>query len=325
MRFRDHWTNASINRIDLVSPTIKLFQIRPVDGIESWTAGSNIRVKVRVEDRTEIRTYSLIDIGRDDGVYRIAVKLIEGGLGGSRYMWSLQEGDTLEVSQPHNQFQLSRYSTSFTLVAGGVGVTPLVSMAKALRNSDKPVKMIYGSRTREEAAFSDLLSDWLGDRLQLCIAEESGPLDINAVVDAVPENGELYVCGPIGMLEAITKRWGEAGREPGLLRFETFAASGHYANKDFTVSVPRLNKTVRVAEHQTMLAAMQEAGIEMMFDCKRGECGLCMVDIVENDAPVDHRDVFFSATQKTENKKMCTCVSRSAGGHLVVDTAYRGA
>ncbi len=325
MRFRDHWTNASISSIESASPTIKLFQIRLENGIETWTAGSNIRVKVQVEDRVEIRTYSLIDIDVEDGVYRIAVKLIEGGLGGSRYMWSLQVGDALEVSQPHNHFQLSRYSSSFTLVAGGVGVTPLVSMAKALRNSDKPVKMIYGSRTRDEAAFSDLLENWLGDRLQLCIAEETGPLDINSVVDNVPQNGELYVCGPIGMLEAITKRWLETGRELGLLRFETFAASGHYANKEFTVSVPRLNKTVRVAEHQSMLAAMQEAGIEMMFDCKRGECGLCMVDIVENDSPVDHRDVFFSSAQKSENKKMCTCVSRSAGGHLVIDTAYRGA
>ncbi|MBF8178208.1 PDR/VanB family oxidoreductase [Herminiimonas contaminans] len=324
MKFRDHWVNASVTALENISPSIKLFQITPKNGRASWTPGSNIRIRVRVEDRSEIRTYSLIDTGVEDEHYRIAVRLIEDGQGGSRYMWSLNENDLIEISQPHNHFELSRYSTSYTLVAGGVGITPLVSMAKALSNSDKPVRLIYGVRTRSEAAFGDLLKTWLGERLELSVGDEDGPLDIASIVNSVDKNGELYVCGPIGMLEAISKLWRKSERPLGLLRYETFAASGHYPSQEFMVEIPRLNKLVRVPAHQSMLAALQEAGVELMSDCKRGECGLCVVDVVSTTEPVDHRDVFLSAHQKAENRKLCACVSRSAGGTVTIDTAYRG-
>ncbi|QYY34231.1 PDR/VanB family oxidoreductase (plasmid) [Cupriavidus pinatubonensis] len=324
MKFRDNWEMVAIERVENVSPSIRLLEIAANNHFKIWTPGSHLRVRVKVEERTEIRTYSLIDIGDDEKKYRIAVKLMDEGLGGSRYMWSLQVGDTLEISQPHNHFELSRYAPSYTLVAGGVGITPMISMAYALRNSDKPVRLFYGVRDHTEAAFAKLLRGWLGDRLKLCVAEETGPLDLKKIVDSVAGDGELYICGPIAMLETVSRIWKESGRSMGTLRYETFASSGHYPTRPFTVDLPRFGKTIEVAAHQTLLAALEAEGLEIISDCKRGECGLCVVNILESDAPVDHRDVFLNPSEKEDGKKLCACVSRICGGTLTLDTAYRG-
>jgi vanillate O-demethylase ferredoxin subunit len=323
MRFRDEWAAARIDSIDDVSPTIRLFEIDAGEQYRCWTPGSHIRVGVMVDGQHEVRTYSLVQTGADDRKYRIAVKFIGDGLGGSRYMWSLQAGTSLTISQPQNHFDLSLHARAYTLVAGGVGITPMIGMAHALRASDKPVRLIYGVRSRREAAFADLLRACLGDRLDLRVTEETGPLDMAAIVRNVPAGGELYICGPIAMLEAARNAWMQQGRPAGLLRYETFAASGHYPTQAFTAVLPRFNMELEVHSHQSLLSAMEQAGLEIMSDCLRGECGLCTVAILECDAPIDHRDVFFSDKQKAENRKLCACVSRPAGGRIRIDTDYR--
>jgi ferredoxin-NADP reductase len=325
MKFRDDWAAVSIERIEDVSPTIRFIEIDAGDHFRNWTSGAHLRVRVKVDSRTEIRTYSLIEMGDDVKKYRVAVKLMEEGLGGSRYMWGLQAGDVLEVSQPHNHFELSRYASSYTLIAGGVGITPMISMAYALRNSDRSVRLFYGVRNRAEAALAGLLRSWLGDRLEVCVAEETGPLDLQKIIDGVKDDGELYICGPIAMLETVSRIWKESGKSMGALRYETFASSGHYPTRPFTVELPRFGKVIQVAAHQTLLAALEAEGMEVMSDCKRGECGLCVVDVLDCDSPVDHRDVFLNASEKAGSKKMCACVSRISGGRLILDTAYRGA
>lgn len=323
MKFRDQWADARITAIDDASPTIRMFEIDPGAHYQGWSAGSHLRLKVQVEGREEIRTYSLIELGRGDRRYRIAVKLIEQGMGGSRAMWTLAAGDTLTISQPHNHFDLSRYASSCTLLAGGVGITPLVSMAYALRHDPRPVRMVYGVRNRAEAAFAGELRDWLGERLQLCVHDEDGPLDLAAVIGAIEPDGELYLCGPIGMLEAARRLWIAAGRPIGLLRYETFAASGHYPNQAFTAVLPRFEREIEVLPHQSLLAALEQAGVEVMADCRRGECGLCALDVLACERPLDHRDVFFSDAQKAAGDKLCACVSRPAGGRITLDTSLR--
>jgi vanillate O-demethylase ferredoxin subunit len=324
MHFIDDWMPARVMSTRDLTPSIRLFELQPSVRFPAWTPGSHIRVRLTVDGRPEVRSYSLIDDGSGGGQLRIAVKLAENGLGGSRAMWALKPGEPIEVSVPDNHFELGLSAPSYTLVAGGVGITPLVSMARFLSKRGLPVRFFYCVRNREEAAFADVLASWLGEAFQLCVENESGRLDFNAVIAPVEAEGELYFCGPIGMLEAVRRAWEAAGRPMSLLRYESFASSGHYANQPFTAVLPRFGREIAVPAHQTLLSALEAAGIEVLSDCRRGECGLCVVDILSCDAPVDHRDVFFSEEQKAGNRKLCACVSRPSGGRIEIDTAYRG-
>lgn len=324
MKFLDTWMRATVASTRDLTPTIRLFELQPAGRLSAWTPGAHVRVRVTIDGRPAVRCYSLIDDGSDDARLRIAVKLSENGLGGSRAMWALRPGEGIEISAPDNHFELGLAAPSYTLVAGGVGITPLLGMARFLARSDRPLHFHYSVRSREEAAFAEQLRAWLGEAFHLCVESESGRLDFAQIIEPIPAEGELYFCGPIGMLEAARKAWEAGGRPASLLRYESFASSGHYANQSFTAVLPRFGRELQVPAHQTLLSALEEAGIEVLADCRRGECGLCAVNILSCDAPVDHRDVFFSEEQKAGNRKLCACVSRPAGGRIEIDTAFRG-
>jgi vanillate O-demethylase ferredoxin subunit len=324
MSERDRWTSARIERIEDLGPGIRLFEIAPSAGIEPWRPGAHLGVRVQCEGREEQRHYSLLDLGIDDDRYRIAVRRIAEGLGGSRYMWSLAAGDAIEITQPEDDFELSQDAPAYVMLAGGIGITPLLSMARKVSLRGTPVQFHYAVRSRAEAAFAELLGEWLGDGLQLHVSAEGSRLDVARLVAESRADAELYVCGPIGMLDAARAAWQAAGRPAERFRFESFGSGGHHANQPFTVSLPRYGLELPVSAHESILSVLETAGVETLSGCRRGECGLCAVDVLECDASLDHRDVFFSAAEKAEGKRMCTCVSRPTGGRIVIDTDYRG-
>jgi vanillate O-demethylase ferredoxin subunit len=334
VRHPDLWSAARVERIEDVTPTIRMFTLAPEAAL-AWTPGSHLNVRIEVDGREETRSYSLLDLGKADARYRIAVKRIAEGLGGSLRMWRLAEGELLIISQPHNQFELgffesggdgpAAHQTPTLLVAGGIGITPILGMARRLAPGRRLLGLHYAVSSRAEAAFAGELGDWLGDRLSLHVAGEGTRLDLAAATAALPEVAEMMICGPIGMLEEARRLWGKQGRPMEKLRYESFAASGHWPNRAFTLRLPRHGVELAVPPHQTMLAALEQAGIEVLSDCRRGECGLCAVDILSCDSAIDHRDVFFSEDEKAADRKLCACVSRPLGGRIEIDTSYRGA
>jgi vanillate O-demethylase ferredoxin subunit len=318
------WRRARLAVTRDVTPDIRLLTIAPEGEVAAPTPGSHIRIGVQVDERADTRSYSVVGPCRD-GLLRIAVKLLPTSRGGSRYLWSLEPGAQITVTAPANHFELKLGRPHYTLVAGGIGITPIYGMALALAEAGADVRLFYAARRRVDLAFADELRQCLGDRLRVFVADAGERIDMDAVVASVPAGGELYLCGPMGLMEAGKRAWREAGRPVAALRFETFGSSGRYATLPFTVKIPRLGLEVEVPANRTMLEAMEAAGVAMIHDCRRGECGLCTVRILESDGPVDHRDVFFSDEEKAEGRKLCTCVSRLPGGTLTVDTADRAA
>ncbi|MEO6565888.1 MAG: iron-sulfur cluster-binding domain-containing protein, partial [Casimicrobiaceae bacterium] len=207
---------------------------------------------------------------------------------------------------------------------GGIGVTPVISMARTLAHRSANVRMVYAARSREELAYLPLLQEILGARLEVFPADEDRMLDLAREVAALAVGAELYMCGPIGLMDAVRAEWLHQGRPLSKLRFETFGSSGHHAATAFTVKIPRLNKEVVVREDRSMLEALAEAGVAVLSECRRGECGLCALEIIGSDGEIDHRDVFFSSSERALNKKICACVSRAHGGTVVVEPAWRG-
>jgi ferredoxin-NADP reductase len=321
---RIEWRSGRLRSVRDLTPDIRLFEIEPSGELVVPTPGSHINVTVQIGDRPDLRSYSMVG-PCDDGLYRIAVKLLPDTRGGSAYMWSLVPGARLTISTPGNHFELGRGRPEYLLLAGGIGITPIYTMTLALAQAQADFRLLYACRRRQDVAFGDELRERIGDRLQVFLDEEGEKVDLATEIERLAPGGEFYVCGPIGMLEAAKSEWQRSGRPVDKLRFETFGNSGRFASQSFSVRIPRLGRVVEVPKNQTMLDALEAAGIDMIFDCRRGECGLCALDILDVDGIVDHRDVFFSDEEKAANGRLCTCVSRVAGGSITVDTADRAA
>jgi ferredoxin-NADP reductase len=315
------WRDGVVRATRDLTHDIRMIEIAPSGAFAAPAPGSHIDVAVLVRERPDVRSYSIVGLCAD-GVYRIAVKLLKQTRGGSAYMWSLTPGARVRVSGPANHFELGLGRPDYLLLAGGIGITPIFTHALALARTNARFRVAYACRSRRDLALAEELREELGDRLQTFPAEESR-IDLPAEIAKLDRQGELYVCGPIGMLEAAKRIWSESGRPLDKLRFETFGNSGQYPSASFIVEIPRLGKTISVPANQTMLDALEEAGVGMIHDCLRGECGLCTLPILEVDGIVDHRDVFFSDAEKAANAKLCTCVSRVYGRAITVDTADR--
>jgi ferredoxin-NADP reductase len=325
---------ATVAALRDLTSTVREFDIRAVHGMPAhWQAGAHLQMQVLVNGKAQIRSYSLV--GLPDGhSFRIAVKRMDGGRGGSLAMWQLAVGDQLQISEPQNHFQLDLSAPHYLLVAGGIGITPLVMMAQQLathaRKSGATLRMLYGARTQDELAFLPVLrrtlanvpADATGEALQTYVADRGEIPDFAAAIGALPAGGQLYTCGPVPMLEAIKKAWLDAGRPLADLRFETFGSSGRFPAQAFRVKVPRHHIDIMVPADTTLLDALESAGVEALSDCRRGECGLCVMDVLGLEGEIDHRDVFLSEHEKQQNARICACVSRVVGS-LTLDSSYR--
>ncbi|GGF21086.1 diguanylate cyclase [Aliidongia dinghuensis] len=304
---------------------VRLFELVPETGAATpYPAGSNLTVTLAAEDRTIQRCYSLIGEAPADGAWRIAVKRMNPSRGGSAAMWALAPGAVLAVTEPQSHFELAVGRPDYLLIAGGIGITPILGMAERLERLGHHPRLVYAARTRRQMAFLDRLRMLLGDRLILIVDDEGGRLDFAAEIARLDPAGETYMCGPAGMMDAMRAAWTAAGRAPTSLRFETFGSSGSRPVVPFTVEVRDHGQTVEVPADQSLLDALGDAGIELAYDCLRGECGLCAVEVTDGAAALDHRDVFLSAEQKQAGQRLCACVSRAAG-RITIDTGYRPA
>jgi ferredoxin len=192
-------------------------------------------------------------------------------------------------------------------------------MAHALKQRGADYELVYAGRTRSAMAFLDQLQDDHAGRLRVVVGAESGRLDCGALVAGLRKDTELYVCGPPALLTEAQRQWREADRPPGLLRFETFGSGGAAPTLPFEIHVPRTGTRAAVPAEQSALDALQAVGAEALYDCLRGECGLCVVPVLASEKPIDHRDVFLSPQQKSLDDQICLCVSRIPGGALSIE------
>lgn len=319
MKVASTWEACRVVAVQDLTPTVREFLLRPDSGISPrWLEGAHLQIQLQVGDAAQMRHYSLV--GQCDGEhFRIAVKRMDGGRGGSKAMWALQIGDLLTVSGPHNHFALERNAPAYLLIAGGIGITPLVGMAQALMKKGASVKMLYGARSVDELAYAEVLRTALGEKLHTYVG--SSP-DFAAEIAALPPKAQLYTCGPVPMLETIRAVWLADGRRLAELRFETFGSAGSADAQPFRVRINRHGLDIAVPANMTLLDALNAAGIDTIADCKRGECGLCVMDVLAVEGEIDHRDVFLSPHEKKQCTRICPCVSRAVGT-ITIDSAWR--
>jgi len=230
-------------------------------------------------------------------------------------MHGLRVGDPLEVTQPLQNFPLRVGAPRYVLLAGGIGITAVVAMAGVLRSLQADYTFVYVGRSRDRMAYLDELTRLHGERLVVPVDDAGDPLDVPALVASVAthpagDTTEMYMFGPIRLMDAVRRSWAGASLPAANLRCETFGNGGWFQPQEFTVSILRLGIETSVGANETLLEALTRAGADLMYDCRKGECGLCEVDIDHGDGAVDHRDVFLSATQTSTDRSLCACVSR---------------
>ncbi|AWL99704.1 PDR/VanB family oxidoreductase [Bradyrhizobium amphicarpaeae] len=322
MRFIETWIPATLVSTRDLAPGIREFLIRPDQfDATAYPVGSHINVSVTIDGLPETRSYSLVGEAISAG-FKIAVRRAEDSRGGSRYMWQLAPGARLDITQPASLLAVDWSRESYCLIAGGIGITPILGAAQALARRGVDVTLHYAVRSRAEAAYLDDLATLLGDRLVVHAGDEGKRLDLDAVCASIPKGTLALFCGPMRMLDAARHAWIGAGHPLPDLRYETFGSSGTLPTEPFRLRLKGSNVELEVPRERSMLDVLNASGHDVMYDCKRGECGLCAIDVVEVDGEIDHRDVFFSDHQKESNQKICACVSR-ARGTITVDTLLR--
>lgn len=320
MRFAEHWSQATVIATRDLAPTIREITLKPEAPAGTWAPGSHISVALLIDGQPERRSYSLIPCA--DGLLRIAVRLADDSRGGSRAMWALLPGNKIEISNPTSLFEIDWSRKHYCLIAGGIGVTPMLGIAAALARKDVALSMHYAVKSHEDAALRDELDALLGGRLTVHHSVHGARLDLADIFATLPDNAIAVVCGPLRMLEAAKHAWAEAGRLASDLCFETFGSSGRLPTREFRVRIETTGQEILVPRDRSMLDALSAAGFEVISDCQRGECGVCAIDVARVDGEIDHRDVFFSDEEKQHSHKICPCVSR-AQGTVTIDTLYR--
>ena len=312
-----------------LNPLIRRFVLRADDGraLPGYSAGAHIRIQVELPDGAkDWRHYSLINFATERNAtnaptqYVIAVRKEEEGRGGSRFMHErLKQGERVTIEPPKNDFPLHTGPGNTVLVAGGIGITPLASMAARRRAEGAPVRLHYAGRSRELMAFLPELQALLGEDLRVHADADAGiPLNIDAVLDDVPAGDRLYVCGPKVMLDAVLARTQARGWEHDRVHFELFTTTvAEEGDQPIEVELAQSGQRFTVPADQSILDCLIEHGCDPMYDCKRGECGVCTTAVLEGE--IDHRDYVLSAREKSEGNVMQICISRAKGAKLVLD------
>ncbi|QPF87269.1 oxidoreductase [Bradyrhizobium genosp. L] len=301
----------SINSYELVSPT--------GSDLAAFTAGSHIDLHL---SGGMIRSYSLVNDQRERHRYLIAVNKDAKGRGGSRLVHdTLRVGDIIAVSPPRNNFALHEDAELTVLVAGGIGITPLLSMIRRLETLGRAWKLFYAARTQAAAAFIDELSALRPNvhanlHLDFDDQRSGGVFDLAGIVNNTPAHAHLYCCGPVPMLAAFEAA--TADRPTGHVHVEYFQAREAPATDGgFEVRLARSGRTIAIRPGKTILDALLEAGIAANYACTEGVCGTCETRVI--DGIPDHRDQFLSKDEQAANTSIMICCSGSKSRSLVLD------
>lgn len=288
------------------------FGLARADGsrLPAYGAGSHVEVRV---DGVGARHYSLT--GSDPARYDIAVAIDENGRGGSRAIDRLwQPGTEIAVSAPRNNFAIGKAGAAL-LIAGGIGITPILSIRRALSDAGRLTRTHYAARSRRHLAFADELSM---DPLQPVTFHIDGEnrLDVAAVIAGVPRGADIYVCGPAGLLEAVENALG--ARRDLTLFSERFSAAPPRSGEAFEITLASDGRRFLVDETSTILEVLRAHGCNPDTSCEGGVCGTCRTAVIAGE--ILHQDYFLSDVEKAEGKSIVICVSRGKpGSNLILD------
>lgn len=271
---------------------------------KSFKPGSHISL----ETPLGVKRYSIISSSNQSLSLEIAVLKIEGGSGGSKWLHEdFQVGDEIEAEGPFEYFQLVDESRGKQIfLAGGIGITPIYSFVQELEKLGRKFELHYGFRSEGRGVFTEKIKNLSHGSSVFYSADKGTVLDVSSVIPNYVNHSNIYVCGPRGMIEAVRDDANKKGWPASSVHFESFGVSHHRQSEPVTVSLLLTEVELSLMPGDSLLDAIESTGAWVSYECKRGECGKCVLEYL--DGEVDHHDLCLSP--EARKTMMCPCVSR---------------
>ncbi|MFC5473619.1 PDR/VanB family oxidoreductase [Paraherbaspirillum soli] len=286
-----------------------------------FTAGSHI--DVHISDGL-VRQYSLCNSPEERHRYLLGILRDERSRGGSQAIHDrVREGDLITISKPKNLFALAENTSKALLFAGGIGITPILSMAEQLALSRTDFEMHYCTRSRNRTAFLDRISNSDFSHQVHCHFDDESPeqyIDLEHTLRSPQPGVHVYVCGPKPFIDAVMNTAKRQGWDAANLHTEYFSAeiaAGSSADAGFEIQIASTGKIYAVAANETIVTALGKHGIAIATSCEQGICGTCLTTVV--DGIPDHRDQFLTEQERCANNQVIACCSRAKSKLLVLD------
>ena len=321
---QDRYFDAAVLERHNLTDRIAELKIGSADGsaLPMAEAGSHIELRFGGASGYFLRHYSVVGpLTLDDQVepfWRIAVQREDRARGSAHIHANFRNGTRLKVSHPIGAFRLTRNLPHALLIAGGIGITPILPMTRSLLIRKQSFSMLYVGVKREAMAYVDEVLAMGGDRVRLHESSRDGTPDLETLLAFQPPGTVAYICGPGRMIDALraivrTQSWDE-----NRIRFEVFNAAHRPADTDFVVRL-KSGRIIEVGAGTTILDALEAARVDTLSDCRRGECGLCLTDVIDAHEGIDHRDSYLIEEEKATNTQLTICCSRPKGKLIDLD------
>lgn len=303
-----------------VNDLITRFRFVSRDGsrLPAFSGGAHTVVEMDDHGTRRLNPYSLMSDPEDTSGYEISVRRDEQGRGGSLYMHRhVAPGMEMVVSHPVNLFGLDSRARKHLMFAGGIGITPFVAQIAQLAHTGGRFELHYAARNSTLGAYMDRLTAAHPDRVHCYFDDEKQQIDLKRILSMQPIGTHLYVCGPKGMINWVLSTAEAMGWPKQALHNEEFLAPGTGA--PFTVNLAASGKTVTVGPTQSLLEAIEAAGVDAPYLCRGGACGQCETNVVACQGNILHRDHWLTPEEQASGKKIMPCVSRFEGTSLTID------
>ena len=322
---KDHPTHqVTVRQIEQITASVKRFTLVAAGGgfLPAFSGGSHILVHMKDGQERYTNAYSLMNSPSHSDQYQIGVLLEPQSRGGSDYMHHRVEvGDTLDISAPKNLFGLAYNAHRHIFIAGGIGITPILSQLEELSMRGASYQLHYAFQREERGPFvNELLQSAHQSHITLYAREQGQRMDVDALLASADPHTHIYVCGPERLTAAVLAAAKKYHLADDVIHTEQFGASAADSGGkgEFIVTLARSGKEVVVGPDTNILAALEKCGIsDVPFLCRSGVCGTCETTILEGQA--EHCDQYLTAEEKAANKTMMVCVSRSRSKKIVLD------
>lgn len=307
--------------ITQVAQSVRRFRFERVDGLPLpvFSGGAHVVVAMRDGELLRRNPYSLMSSPLDQSGYEISVLRVEKSRGGSAFMHEqLKVGDTLTISQPINLFPHDVRGRKHIFMAGGIGITPFMAMMDQISREGSNFELHYAVRDRDHGAYwRELTQRYGAHRVKIYCDAEKLFIPTDAILANQPLGTHLYVCGPTGMIDGVLNKATALGWPLQNLHSERFLAPP--PGNIFKVNLQRSNTTITVGTHQSILEAVEAAGIDAPYLCRGGACGQCETQVLNCDGHIEHHDIFLEPEDKQSGTKIMICVSRLKGDEITLD------